>query len=190
MAVSLASQFTLFLYSILCGGLLGGVWDGLRLLRMLGGLLPIRVGKIPLPRALPLLGRVPLEAGRGPRLAALLTALADIFFFLAAALVCRIFLFLFAEGAFRFFVLAGWILGFAFYRFTLGRLVLLAYGPLVFLWRAAWGYLRFFLLFPLGLAGKGLAGLALALYRQLSARRYLRRMQKRSLRGFFRKEPL
>ena len=190
MAVSLASQFTLFFYSILCGGLLGGVWDGMRFFRMLGGLLPIRAGRIPLPRELPLLGRIPLETGRSPRLGAFLTALADVLFFLVAALVCRIFLFLFAEGAFRFFVLVGWLSGFFLYRISLGRLIASVFGPLVFFCRAAWGYLRFFLLFPLRLVGRGLAEAWLFLYRRISVWRYLRKMQKRSLGGFFTKEPL
>lgn len=145
------------LYMLFCGILWGILYDGIRISRVLTRLaVYTHAGNRLAHLGLPLIG-APKERKKTPhsrRLAGVMMAIGDVFFFAAAACIFSVLLVHAASGVFRWFYLLAALLGFAAYYFTLGRAVMLSSEIIAAVVRTVFRYLFWLFCLPFRLLGK------------------------------------
>lgn len=152
MGISLAREGTAFLYSVLLGGILGVLYDAVRILRVFFGVSAYSLGARRLSEiSFPLIGPLlPRHSPNKKRIwALLLLGVGDVLFALLAAVLFSVFLYVAASGYFRWFYLFGCGIGFFGYYFTVGKLVILSSETIVFLFRVFLRYILWIFLVPL-----------------------------------------
>ena len=186
MGVSMTAQWMLFLGGVLLGVLWGGIWDLFRCMHILCGVSAPK-GRAFSGISLPLIKDAPCrkrEKGHTRVAKNICFFFGDVLFFLVAAVLFRVYLYLASEGIFRFFALLGAVGGFALYYFTLGRLVMLFSEYLLFGVRVVFFYLCYFLLFPFRFLGARLLRLVQVHRERTYHKRYMQRMIRSTERCF------
>ena len=193
------------LASVVFGAMLHLLYDGMRLLRALGG---ERFDSRPaawlrqrrMPGLSPALFTRPPRKG-GERLRTLLLITLDLLFMAAAGLLFSVFVYWQNDGQLRAMFLVGVFLGFFAWHVTLGRFSLAVSELLALLLRVLLAYLLLGVRVPLLFAARllllvtrwlraCLARLLLALYERVLLAHYSRREEARRLRSVFRDLPL
>lgn len=152
--------FRLLLASFLFGVVLGGLYDLLRISRVLLGISRY-TDAASAPAFCPKFRKLPREKKRMPAARVLqnsILVVQDILFCLAVGILTAILLFSQNNGEFRWFVLVGLVIGFAAYYFTVGKLVITASEYIVFALKTAFLYLLYYATLPLILLGRFLLG--------------------------------
>ena len=149
MYLSQAKIAWLYFWSFLTGGFLGGVYDCLRLSRLLpGGVPPTKLRE----RRLPLLGVLP--KGERRRAAAVLIFFEDLLFGIVAGVVLVLLFYEAFDGNIRIPALLLAAAGFGVFRASLGRLSVRAAAFIGFVLEVAVRYVCYFAALPVGaLAG-------------------------------------
>lgn len=154
MYVSMSELSKMFLYSILLGFFLGSAYDIIRLSRIAVGMKysaddgkKYDLGKYAL------IGRFfHLESRKASHrkdfFLSSFVFFGDVAFCLFCSVAVAIFIYHFNNGEFRAFVLFGAALGFLFYYFTLGKIVIYLSEKIIFAIKLASLYIFFFIFFP------------------------------------------
>lgn len=148
----------MLLWGIVCGAVLGVLWDVFRLTRvMLGFSYPSRSADKLYAQPLPLLGKtLPRHSGQKKslcdRLGGVILFAEDVVFGLVCGVVMSLLVYVTNDGIFRAMAPIGMLIGFLIYYLTVGRLVLSVSQILVFALRALALYALTLLLLPPRLA--------------------------------------
>ena len=151
MEISQSGLFLLFLYSAAAGGVLGAVYDAIRILRAL--VLPnapsgkINYSEIELPLIRKKVYKPPKKKLSRAAVGALV-AIGDFIFMIVCAVTLILVAYTENMGRMRWLIPFGAAVGFAAYYFTVGKLVMKISGAVVFLIRAALVYVYTFAEIP------------------------------------------
>jgi hypothetical protein len=166
-------EFLIFvLRSFICGIFLGAVYDVLRILRIL-----FKISDCPSHSAdglysvcYPLVGRISDKKLRSRKAADVLLFISDVLFSVIAAVAVVIVAFFENDGKIRGECLCVTAVGFLSYYISVGRLTMLFSSYITFAIRMACTYLRFFIVFPIRLAGRSIKKAIMRLYVLLAIR--------------------
>lgn len=142
--IVISDQLVSVAWALLLGAVLALCYDGLRILRM-----PIFSDGV---RVIPFLRRLPAvtlpESGTGSVPELILINVFDVLYSVFAAAAFSVFIFHFNSGHFRWYIFLSSVAGFALYRLSIGRLVMLCAGYTAGILRVAFGFFLWLLLRP------------------------------------------
>ncbi len=157
--------------SFLLGVLLGGIYDAIRISRILFGITAYSPGRryALYDRSFPIIGRVYRVRGRGigRLLAEIIVFAGDLLFMLTSGIGLLTVAFFENNGKLRLFMIIVTFIGFFMYRLSIGRAVMYFSSIIVFIIRLSVRYIFYFLTYPIRLLYKLIRYLSKRLWRSV-----------------------